>query len=134
VGRFERLVMSHLPAGGVVAILGLSYKPATPVVEESQSLELARRLAEAGTPVVAYDPAAMGAAQAVLGEKVTFAASANECAHSADVLVLATPWEEFRRLDPTSIKAGATVLDCWRLLPSERFAARARHVVLGQGS
>jgi UDPglucose 6-dehydrogenase len=133
VGRLQRLVMSHLPTGGTVGVLGLSYKPDTPVVEESQGLELARRLVDAGTRVQAYDPAAVGPARAILGEEVTFTVSMIDCARSADVLVLATPWEEFRQLDPASIKAGATVIDCWRLLPSERFATRARHVVLGKG-
>ncbi len=134
VDRLEQLVRTHLPTGGTVGILGLSYKPATSIVEESQSLELARRLAGAGTRVFAYDPAAMDTARAILGERVTYTASVAECANSADVLVLATPWEEFRRLDPVSVKAGATVVDCWRLLPPGRFAARARHVVFGRGS
>jgi len=49
-------VRLRLPSGGTVGILGLSYKPATSVVEESQSLELARRLGEDGLRVVVHDP------------------------------------------------------------------------------
>lgn len=134
VGRLERLVRSHLPAGGTVGILGLSYKPATPVVEESQSLELARRLTEDATPVVVHDPQAMESARRILGDRVRYAASRDDCAGAADVLVVATPWEEFRELDPSALRPGVTVLDCWRLLPAARFASRTKYLVLGQGS
>ncbi len=133
VGRLERLVRSHLPAGGTVGILGLSYKPATSVVEESQSLELARRLAEGKARVVVHDPQAMASARTILGDGVVYAASMEECARAADVLVVATPWDGFKALDPSSLRPEATVIDCWRLLESARFASRAKYLVLGQG-
>jgi UDPglucose 6-dehydrogenase len=134
VDRLERLVRLHLPSGGTVGILGLSYKPATSVVEESQSLELARRLGEDGIRVVVHDPLAVETARTILGDKVAYAASMDDCAKAADVLVVATPCGEFRALDPFTLRPGATVLDCWRLLPAERFAPRARYMVLGKGS
>jgi len=127
-------VRLHLPPGGTVGILGLSYKPATSVVEESQSLELARRLGEDGIRVMVYDPLAVEMARTILGDKVAYAASMDDCAKAADVLVVATPCGEFRSLDPLTLRSGATVLDCWRLLPAERFAPRARYMVLGKGS
>jgi UDPglucose 6-dehydrogenase len=132
VGQLEQAVRSHLPAGGSVGVLGLSYKPATPVVEESQSLELARRLASSGTQVVVFDPMAMAAARPALGDEVVYAASAEDCARRADVLVVATPWEEFKRLDPAAVRPRTTILDCWRILPTERFA-HATCAVLGRG-
>jgi UDPglucose 6-dehydrogenase len=133
LARLERLLSAHLPRGGTVGILGLAYKPDTPVVEESPGLLLAMRVAEGGTRVIAYDPAAMGSARMVLGDKVAFASSAAECAEKADVLVLTTPWEEFKRLDPASLKPGAVVVDCWRVLPREKYAGKARYLTLGRG-
>jgi UDPglucose 6-dehydrogenase len=132
VGQLEEWVKSQLRDGACVGVLGLSYKPATPVVEESQSLELARRLADSGTPVVVHDPMAMASARAILGERVAYAASADECARLADVLVIATPWDAFRRLSPEAVRPGTTLLDCWRILPPERFA-HAAYAVLGRG-
>jgi len=41
---------------------------------------------------------------------------------------------EFRALDPLTVRSGAAVFDCWRLLPAERFAPGARYMVLGKGS
>jgi UDPglucose 6-dehydrogenase len=133
VGQIEARVRSLLPAGGTVGVLGLSYKPATPVIEESQSVELARRLADSGVRVVVYDPAAIPATRAQLGDRVAYAGSRDECAAAADVLVVATPWEEFRGLNPARLRSGATVLDCWRILPDASFAS-VRRVVLGKGA
>jgi UDPglucose 6-dehydrogenase len=103
------------------------------VVEESQSLELARRLGEDGIRVVVHDPLAVETARTILGDKVAYAASMDDCAKAADVLVVATPCEEFRTLDPSSLRSGATVLDCWRLLPARQFAGRQGYILLGKG-
>ncbi len=53
--------------GGTVGILGISYKPDTEVIEESQGLMLAKQLANEGCRVCVYDPAAMENAQRALG-------------------------------------------------------------------
>src|SRR5579872_1702809 len=58
VPRLAALVMAHLPEGGTAGVLGLSYKPNTEVVEESQGLALAKYLAEHDVAVAVYDPAA----------------------------------------------------------------------------
>jgi UDPglucose 6-dehydrogenase len=133
VDRLEQLVRSQLRPGGAVGILGLSYKPATSVVEESQGVELARKLAEGGVPVAVYDPQAMATARGILGDLVSYASTPGSCAAAADVLVVATPWEEFKDLDPSTLRPGSVVLDCWRVLPEERFAARVSYRVLGRG-
>src|SRR4029077_9099934 len=44
VPRLAEIIRSRLPKGGTVGILGLSYKPFTEVVEESQGLDLAKFL------------------------------------------------------------------------------------------
>ncbi len=129
------LVRTHLPAGGTLGILGLSYKADTPVVEASPSIELIQRLIDQGIPVTAYDPQAVPSARAVLGNGVTYAANAAECASLADVLIIATPWEEFRALTPAQLKPGTfpTVIDCWRVLPREAFEKASNYVMLGTG-
>ena len=136
VPRLAELILSRLPANGSVGILGLSYKPDTEVIEESQGLELAKRLLAAGVNVTVYDPAAMANAQAQLAGNATFARSAAECARQADVLAITTPWAEFARLTPADLKPGPRkpfVLDCWRLLKLEQFAETADLFSLGSG-
>jgi UDPglucose 6-dehydrogenase len=129
------LIDAHLPDGGTVGILGLSYKPDTGVIEESPGVELARRLGQGGVPMVAYDPQAMPNARAVLADTVDFADSCADCAARADVLVIAMPWAEFRTLTPAHLKAGGhpTVIDCWRILPARDFEASCTYVTVGTG-
>jgi len=136
VGWLADQMLQHLPSGGRVGILGLAYKPETNVVEESQGVAFARYFLEQGVPVVVYDPAALDAARPLLSGAITFASSAEECARQADLLLIATAWDEFRRLSPRSLKDSGrrpVVVDCWRILPEAEFAERAELIVLGRG-
>jgi UDPglucose 6-dehydrogenase len=136
VPRLADSILSRLPEGGAVGILGLAYKPDTEVTEESQGLQLAQRLLAAGVRVVVYDPAAMENARTQLTGAVSFATSTADCARQADVLAIVTPWAEFARLSPGDLKTGAGrpfVLDCWRLLRREQFEQTADIYSLGSG-
>lgn len=133
--RLAKLILSRLPEGGTAGVLGLSYKPNTEVIEESQGVSLAQELLTAGVRVVVYDPAAMGNARVVLGDKVTFADSVEACAAASDVLAITTEWAEFRKLRPENLKncgLRTTVLDCWRILDREAFVPTVDYVTLGQ--
>ena len=105
-------------AQGKVAILGLSYKPNTAVVDESQGVLIAHLLTGRGLEVTAYDPMAMDSAQRVLRDGVKCAESAQACITNADVILIATPWEEFRDLDYTPVKGAKRplIIDSWGLL------------------
>jgi UDPglucose 6-dehydrogenase len=131
--RLAKWILARLPEGGTVGVMGLSYKPNTEVIEESQGLALARHLLSVGVPVVVYDPAAMENARPLLAGKVTFATSAADCARQADVLAITTPWAEFREISPKDFKRHGTVLDCWRLLDKDAVGAVAEYVALGFG-
>ena len=135
VPRLAATVLAHTGSGGRVAVLGLSYKPATWVVEESQGIELARLLPEHGFKVAVYDPKAMRAAQAVLPEGVRFAESLEGAIRDADTVVLTTPDPAFGAL-PSMIGAldrVVTVIDPWRSL-KEGVSDRMKYVPLGIGS
>jgi hypothetical protein len=61
-------------------------------------------------------------------------ASAEECVKAVDVLVLTTPWPQFKDIPQSAFKrsgARLQVLDCWRMLPRERLAAIADIHYLG---
>jgi UDPglucose 6-dehydrogenase len=134
--RLTELVVEHLPAGGRAGVLGLAYKPDTPVVEQSPGLLLVRELSSRGVPVVVYDPEAMPLARPLLDASVEYAESMRACAGSADVLILATPWTEFAALEPRDLKGSTgrvTLIDCWRLLPRERFVSETNYLTLGTG-
>lgn len=116
--RVAELVAARTPAQGKVAILGLSYKPNTAVVDESQGVLIAHLLTGRGLEVTAYDPMAMDAARRVLRDGVKCAESAQACISNADVILIATPWEEFRELDYTAVRGAKRplIIDSWGLL------------------
>ena len=137
VPRLSEIIQARLPEGGTVGVMGLSYKPDTDVIVESQGVTLAQRLLETGVRVVVYDPAAMDNARQQLRGNVIFAATAAECAGEADVLAITTPWPEFKELKPQDLKRDngmPVVLDCWRILPREQFEGRVDYLMLGYGS
>jgi UDPglucose 6-dehydrogenase len=84
--------------GRRVAMLGIAFKPETDDIRESACLRLAADLQARGADVVAYDPAAMGNARKEM-PSLKLADDVYSCAAGADVLVLATDWNQFRKLD-----------------------------------
>ncbi len=84
--------------GKKVALLGIAFKPETDDIRESASLRLVRDLTARGASVVAYDPAAMENARKELPD-LALAEDVDSCVAGADVLVLATDWNQFRKLD-----------------------------------
>ena len=136
VERVFRAVQTRLTGTGTVGILGLSYKPDTAVIEESQGVALAQRLIDSGIPVVAYDPKALSAASAVLSSRLHVANSAEDCVRKSDLIVVMTPWPEFARLSPDVFaRPGrrATVIDCWRVLAALELREVADIVHIGRG-
>ena len=107
-----------------IGILGLSYKPGTPVIEESQGVGLAVALIKAGYEVVVYDPMAMAAAKSVLNSSVEYATSAEDCIKKSDSIVLMTAWPEFSEIKESTFSGkekGFAVIDCWRVLEKSMF-------------
>jgi len=135
--RLAELVTSKLPTEGTVGILGLAYKPNTDVVEEAQGLLLAQTLSAAGIPVTVYDPAGMANAKKVLDNSVIFAGSTEECVRFADVIVIATAWDEFKQVSPAILRRSSTprvLLDCWRVLDAKLYGPVVEYIPLGVGA
>ena len=137
IERLAGLVAKFAKAGTRIALLGLSYKPQTPVVEESHSVKLAARLADAGYVVTVHDPLAQDAAVAALSDKVIEASSMESAVRDCDLLIVATGWPEYKTIDPAWCKrtngTRLTVLDLWRTLPADKFSDVADVLYLGSG-
>lgn len=128
-----RKVLSETQAGEAVGLLGLSYKPGTPVIERSFGVELAGWLAAEGRNVVGWDPLAMGEARQVLGDLITFATSAEACLQQSRVAVVINPMKEFAAIDWLAA-AKTRVLDPWRCLAPAAINKIGTYVALGQGN
>lgn len=136
IERLADVAEAYLPEAGTVAVLGLSYKPNTDVVEEAPGLLLVRALSERGADVIAYDPAASQNAERALAGAGRIAATRDEAVGDADVVVIATAWDEFKAL-PLSVleRPGRprTVIDCWRLLARDELEGVVEYIELGKG-
>lgn len=135
--RITEWILARLPAehsGMVVAILGLAYKPATHVIDESQSLELAERLEQAGLRVRTFDPLAAETARTVLPNTIALSSTIEDCLEEAAAVVITTPDPLFATLAPELLdRCSASVLlfDLWRILP-QALRERGRYYALGQ--
>jgi UDPglucose 6-dehydrogenase len=90
--------------GKKVALLGLAFKPETDDLRDSPAIVLLEALVSRGARVVSYDPAGMENAKEQ-GLPTEYAADAYSCCEGADVLILATEWNEFRSLNLERVKS-----------------------------
>jgi UDPglucose 6-dehydrogenase len=91
--------------GRVVGVWGLAFKPGTDDLRDAPSLDIIRKLVNAGSIVRAYDPAAISRLQdTVSGAAVVCVADPYRAAEGADAVVLVTEWEEFAWVDWNRIK------------------------------
>src|SRR3954469_23096967 len=81
-----------------IGILGLAFKQNTDDVRMSPAIELCTRLQKEGAKLRVHDPQAMEKARAILKE-VTYVENMNDVAAGCDALVIATEWDEFKKLD-----------------------------------
>mgnify|MGYP002377317262 CR=1 FL=1 len=130
------LVKSYAKKEDVIGLWGLSYKPDTDVIEESQGMKLAEALINDSHPVVVYDPVAMSNSQKILGNRVSYADSALDCLRQASVLVIMTPWKEFSRFEKNQADfhdgKQRLIIDCWQILKGDFSSSEMKHVVLGK--
>ena len=90
--------------GKTVAIFGLTFKPETDDMRDAPSIPIVGRLAEDGAQIRAFDPAGMEQARPMLPPSVTYCTDALDAAKNADLLVVATEWNEFRAIAPERLR------------------------------
>jgi UDPglucose 6-dehydrogenase len=81
-----------------VGILGLSYKPLSCVVEESQGILLAEALAKHDVKILGYDPLAREEVIKQRSVKIEMVDSLRDCIEASDVVFITTPDPRFRNL------------------------------------
>jgi len=92
-------------AGKKVGLLGLAFKPDTDDMRDARALVLINELLKEGALIQAYDPVAMQTTKAIIGDKITYASNAYEAAKDAEIIILVTEWNEFKKLDLNKIKS-----------------------------
>ncbi|KRC60586.1 UDP-glucose 6-dehydrogenase [Agromyces sp. Root81] len=85
--------------GKKVAVLGVTFKPDSDDVRDSPALDIAASLQELGADVVATDPEGIENARE-RRPGLRYASTMREALSGADLVILATEWNEYRTLDP----------------------------------
>jgi UDPglucose 6-dehydrogenase len=136
--RMTSYVEAHTAPGATIAVLGLSYKPSSHIVEESQAIHLVKTLVDHHYRVVAYDPLAGPTANQELRGRALILDSPAECIRDADVVLIATPDPQFAALSAADFTAGRkvpVVIDFWRTLaPALANDPRIKYVPYGYGA
>ena len=101
-----------------VAVLGLAYKPDTPVCEESQGVKIANLLHNDGYRVSVHDPKALSVAANDLHSEIQLCPSTDEAVAGADCVVIVTPWAEYDSASLKSLTESSLTIDPWQLLKS----------------
>lgn len=100
-----------------IGVLGLSYKPDTPIIEDSQAISIVQLLVNEGYSINVYDPQAMENTRGMLGNTVRYAKDKEDCLKDADMGIIAVPWKEFRKI---ALNKNIILLDCWRVVEENK--------------
>jgi UDPglucose 6-dehydrogenase len=87
-----------------IAVLGAAFKPNSDDVRDSPALNVAAAMHLKGSSVRVHDPKAVANARQRF-PTLTYCDSADEACEKADLIVLATEWDEYRQLDPVALRA-----------------------------
>ncbi|WP_062071956.1 UDP-glucose dehydrogenase family protein [Demequina sediminicola] len=109
--RREHVVeMAEALVGGLdgvrIAVLGAAFKPNSDDIRDSPALDVAGKLHLRGAEVVVHDPQANDNAARVW-PTLTYAEDAAAACKDAQLVIVATEWQQFREIDPEIL--GATV-------------------------
>jgi UDPglucose 6-dehydrogenase len=81
-----------------IGVLGLAFKQNTDDVRSSPAIDLCQRLQKEGATLRVHDPKAMDKTRSIL-KNVAYVDDMNAVAEGCDALVVATEWDEFKKLD-----------------------------------
>lgn len=86
--------------GKRIGILGLTFKPDTDDVRQTQALPLIRKMLQIGARVSVHDPKGMDMFRNLHPDlPIEYVANAEETAMNADAIVLLTHWKEYQMID-----------------------------------
>ncbi len=122
--------------GKTIGVLGLAFKPNTDDVREAPALRLIDLLIDAGACIRVHDPIAIDAARMRLGDRVIYCSQMYEALNEADILLLATEWNEYKNIDFTMVRKlmrGSLVFDGRNIFDPDKVVAEGlRYLGVGR--
>ena len=97
-----------------VTVLGAAFKPHSDDIRDSPALDVAVRLHGLGASVRVTDPEAIANARRI-HPQLTYVADRDEALRDADVVIVVTEWDEYRRQMPpehvSTLTEGRIIID-----------------------
>jgi UDPglucose 6-dehydrogenase len=113
--------------GKTIAIWGLAFKPETDDIRESSAIVVIQKLIQEGAIVHCYDPIANENTKKVIsGKTISYFDEKFDALDKADALILMTHWNEFKAIQPATIKEkmnGTIVIDTRNIWNKKEFQA-----------
>jgi UDPglucose 6-dehydrogenase len=122
--------------GKHIVILGLSFKPNTDDMREARVIPIINQLLKEGANITAYDPEAIPNAKKIFKNKIKYAVSAIDCLKNADCCILATEWDEFKKLTPEDFiqhMHQPILIDGRRIYNAQEFNQKLKFTAIGLG-
>jgi UDPglucose 6-dehydrogenase len=119
-----------------VAVLGAAFKPNSDDVRDSPALNVAAAMHLKGASVRVHDPRAIANARKQF-PTLTYCAKIEDACRNTDLIVLATEWDEYRNIDPRSLRSVVReprLLDARNAVDHDFWSEAGWHVyALGRG-
>lgn len=90
--------------GKTISVLGIAFKPDTDDTREAPSISIMNSLVNLGAKIKAYDPIVKSRPD-TLSEKVEMVEDMYSAIDNSDLVILATEWNEFKKLDFIKVKS-----------------------------
>jgi UDPglucose 6-dehydrogenase len=110
----DRIEKKAADKNTAIGILGLSFKPGSDDTRDTPAAKVIKLLIEDGyTDIVAYDPMAEEEFRKYYGYTINYAHTMQDAIENADIIVILTAWDEFRKVSEIT---GKTIVDCRYML------------------
>lgn len=120
VDRIVDIVLKNSKLKDTVGVVGLAYKPNTPVTDSSEALEIAHQLSQSGRHVIGFDPLVAAAKTATTAKNLVVTDDSGLLS-AASVIVLANPELDFR--SQGNIPPSRIIIDLWGAEATEEATA-----------
>lgn len=134
IKNLTNLVLKSIPkTNGSISVIGLSYKPKTPVIDESPAVKLIYELLKRNMRVIVYDALAIDNIKACFGDIIHYATSVKNCFVQSSVCIITTPDNEFKIINENYIVHNpTTIIDCWRIIDPSKLGNKVKYIPFGK--
>lgn len=127
IGKIKKALNDNKSAA--IGVIGLSYKPGTCVVEESQALQIANRLSVEGFTVNVFEPYGYEHAKIFLKDRVTYCKNLADCVRKSNLIFLGNLDKSNSPL--VDLAEDTIIIDPWRQFKQEDFKINVSYMSFG---